>query len=229
METVVEADARELTGSANARRLRREGKLPAVINTRDGKTTHIQIDKHGFELMLSRHASENLIVDVTVGGKAKQKVLLKDVQHHTLTGDVLHIDMVELSMTEKMKVNIPVTLVGESAGVEFGGTLDHVLREIEVECLPTDLVETFELDVSKMEIGDTLYVRDIVIGSVFTLLTSDEFAVAHVAAPRVEAEPTEEEEGEAAEGEEGAEPEVIGKKDEGEEGGDAEESKDENA
>ena len=92
----------------------------------------------------------------------------------------------------------------------MGGTVDHVLREIEVECLPSDLVETFELDVSEMEIGDTLCVRDLVVGSDFTVTTSEDIAIAHLAAPRVEEEATDEEE-EAAAGEESAdgEPEVI--------------------
>jgi large subunit ribosomal protein L25 len=130
--------------------------------------------------------------------------------------------MVELSMTEKMKISIPVMLVGDPEGVELGGVLDHVLRDIEVECLPTDLVETIELDVSGLNIGDTLYVRDMVVSSVLTVLTSEELAVAHVAAPRVEEEPEEDEEAVAVEGEEGAEPEVIGKKaadeDDGDEG-----------
>lgn len=214
MESFIEATGRKISGSAGARRLRRSGKLPGIVNTEKGESRLIQMDKHGFLMMLHNHASENVIIDLSVDGGTATKVLVKDVQHDTLSGDLLHVDLMEISMTRKMKIMVPVQLAGESQGVEDGGVLEHLLREIEVECLPTDLIEFFEVDVSELKIGDSVLVGDLSLGAKFTVQTAGDVAITRVAAPRVE------EESEVAEGEEpaggeaveaGAEPEVIGK------------------
>jgi len=218
MESVIEATGRKISGSAGARRLRRSGQLPGVVNTEEGESHLIQMDKHGFTMMLHHHASENVIIDLSIDGGSATKVLVKHVQHDTLSGDLLHVDLMEISMTRKMKIMVPLQLVGESKGVEAGGVLEHLLREIEVECLPTDLVEFFEIEVAELEIGDSVLVGELNLGAKFTVLTADDVAITHVAAPRVEEEPEVAEGEEPAEGEEveaGAEPEVIGK--EGEE------------
>ena len=95
MESVIAATGRQISGSAGARRLRRSGQLPGVVNTENGQSHLIQMDKHGFQMMLHHHASENVIIDLSIdGGKAK-KVLVKNVQHDTLSGDVLHVDLME--------------------------------------------------------------------------------------------------------------------------------------
>ncbi len=214
MESFIEATGRKISGSAGARRLRRSGKLPGIVNTEKGESRLIQMDKHGFIMMLHNHASENVIIDLSVDGGTATKVLVKDVQHDTLSGDLLHVDLMEISMTRKMKIMVPLQLAGESQGVEDGGVLEHLLREIEVECLPTDLIEFFEVDVSELKIGDSVLVGDLSLGAKFTVQTAGDVAITRVAAPRVE------EESEVAEGEEpaggeaveaGAEPEVIGK------------------
>jgi len=211
MESVIAATVREASGSGEARRLRRAGQLPGVINSENGDSTPVQFDMHGFEMMLRGHRGESLILDVSVDESPARKFLLKEIQHDTLSGHLLHVDMVEISMTRRIHLQIGLQLVGDPPGVVQGGVLEHVLREIEVECLPTDLVEAFEVDVSTMEIGDTILIRDLTIDPKYTLMAADDLAIVHVAAPRVEEEVAEEEgeEGEAAE--EGAEPEVIGK------------------
>ena len=210
---------REVSGSANARRLRRDGVLPGIVSTEKGKSRQVQLDRHGFELMLHRHASENLILDLSVDGGKTKKVLLKEVQHDPLTEEILHVDFVEISMTKKMRARIPVSLVGEPAGVEQdGGILEFLLREIEVECLPGDLVEQIEVDVSELKIGDSIQVEQVTVDPKLTVLSGSDIAVASVSPPRIEEEPTPEEDAEAAVAAEGAEPEVIGeKKEEGEE------------
>lgn len=217
MESVIAATGRQISGSAGARRLRRSGQLPGVVNTENGQSHLIQMDKHGFQMMLHHHASENVIIDLSIdGGKAK-KVLVKNVQHDTLSGDVLHVDLMEISMTRKMRIMVPLQMVGESPGVEEGGVLEHLLREVEVECLPTDLVEYFEVDVSALNIGDSVLVGDLKLGAEFEVQTAEDVAITHVASPRVEeeSEPVEgEEPEEGEEAEAGAEPQVIGKQDE---------------
>jgi len=206
-EIFVSAETREETGSGGARRLRREGWLPGVLNLEKGDPTSIKLSRHDFELMLHHHSGDNLMVDLDLDGKKLGKVFMKDVQVHPLTGDVMHVDFFQVSMTKQMRVTIPVVLVGEPDGVaNEGGILEQMLREVEVECLPGDMVESFELDVSGLGIGDSLRVEDIPMGGTFSLVTAADVAVAGVAAPRVEAEPVagEGEEGEG-EGEEGAE------------------------
>lgn len=197
------AELREDTGTGAMRRLRNEGIVPAVLNNSKKESVMLKLNTHDFALMLQHHASETVILDLVVGKDKAKKVLLKEVQHDPVTGDILHADFYEISMTEKMTVPVAVNLIGEPVGVtQEGGTLEHLLRQVEIECLPTDLVEGIDLDVSALSIGDTLQVSDIVVDSKLTIVTAEDIAVASVSAPRV-AEATEGEE--AAEGEEGAE------------------------
>lgn len=211
-ESKLIATTRELTGSASMRRLRRAGVLPGVVYDEKGKARSIQLDGHGFGMMLRRHASENMIVDLVVDdGKAK-KVLLKEIQHDSVSGNILHADFMEISMTKKMRTRIHISLKGDSVGVEMeGGILEHLLRDVEVECLPVDLIEEIEVDISALKVGDSLQVADLVVDPKLVLLTAGDVAIASVSAPRVEEDPvpgegeegSEGEEGEAAEGEEG--------------------------
>jgi large subunit ribosomal protein L25 len=214
-EIIVKAEPRSEQGSSAARRIRLEGRLPAVVYGEGKEAQSIVLNEHDFTQLLHHHASENLIITLKIGKDADVKVLLKDVQHHPVSGNVMHADFHEISMTNKLQLAIPIELVGDPAGVkQQGGVLEHILRELEVECLPTDIVEQFHVDVSELNIGDSISVEDLDIDTTkFTVLTSSEIAVASVAAPRVEEE-EEEEEGEL---EEGAEPEVIGEKKEDEE------------
>ena len=217
-EITLAANRRAGAGSAAAAALRRKGWLPAVLYGEQGVRS-VQVKTHEFEMMLTRHTGENLIVDLDVDGVVT-KALLKEVQHEPVRGAPLHADFQEISMTRKMRVSIPIEFVGEPLGVsQEGGILEHALRALDVECLPGDLVDVLTVDVSKLGIGDTLMVRDMTISAQFTVLTGPDVAVATVVAPRLEAEPTPAE-GEAVAGEAAAgEPEVIGrKKAEGEEG-----------
>ena len=211
MENKLIAKKRDLEGSSNARRLRNAGTLPAVIYGDEKEPTSVLLDMHEFEQVLHHSSSESIIVDVDVEGEGSTSVLIKEVQHHPVTSDLLHVDMFRVTAGQVLAVDIQLELVGEAAGVKAGGTLDHVMHSITVECLPKDLVEKIEIDVSEMEIGDTLQVSDLQLGSQFKALVDDDAIVAAVAAPRAE----EEEEAEA-EGEEGAdasaEPEVITEK-----------------
>ncbi len=217
---VLNAQSREAKGTANARRIRHEGKLPGVIYGEGGEATMVSLSERDLEAELRRHASERVMVEIAVDNAAPAKVLIKDVQHHPLTRRILHIDLQTVSMTEKLRVFVPVELVGEPDGViTFGGILESLAREVEIECLPDDIPNSLELDVSALGLGDTVTMGDIKLDAGKATLASDpEIAVAHVSAPKVaDDEEAEGEEGE--EGEEGAssEPEVITeKKEEGE-------------
>ncbi|MBT8041920.1 MAG: 50S ribosomal protein L25 [Kiritimatiellales bacterium] len=205
------AKKRDLEGTSNVRRMRKDGLLPAVIYGAEKDPVSVEINTHDFEQILHHSASESIIVDVALDGEGTISTLVKDVQHHPVSSDLMHVDLLRIAANKPIAVEIPVVLIGESAGVKAGGLIDHVMHSIDVECLPGDMVESFEIDVSELEIGDSLNVSDLKLSSKFKLLVDEESIVASVAAPRVEEE-LEEEEAEGAEGEGGAEPEVITEK-----------------
>ena len=211
-ESTLVAESRSESGSAAVRRLRRTGWMPGVINGGQGESRLIRLNRHAFEMMLHRHASEKLILDLQVGGDQPRRVLLKEVQHNVVTGEALHADFVEISMTKKMRISITLRLVGEPFGVsQEGGVLEHPVRQVEVECLPSDLVEEIEVDVAALKMGESLLVRDMRVDPKLAILTPGDVAVAIVSKPHAEEAPVAAEA--AVEGAEGAaaEPEVIEK------------------
>jgi large subunit ribosomal protein L25 len=205
-DTKLIAKKRDLQGSANSRRLRKTGILPGVVYGAGKEATPIQLDMHGFEQLLHHHTSENVMVEIAVEGEGDVPVLVKAVQHHPVTGELMHVDLQKVAMDKPIQVEIELELVGDAVGVKVGGTLEHIMHSIEVECLPGDLVEVIEVDVSGLKIGDSLHVSDLKVDSKLTLLADEDAIVATVSEPRVEVE-------EVEEGEEGAaEPEVITEK-----------------
>jgi large subunit ribosomal protein L25 len=152
-----------------------------------------------------------VLLDLAVQGQDVIKVLLQEVQHNSLTGSIIHADFHEISMTEKLRVEVQIHLTGTPVGVtQGGGVLEHLLREVEVECLPSDLMEFIEVDVSNLNIGDNLTVADIKLDAArYHILSQADLAVAGVAAPAAEEEKPAEE---AVAGAEAAEPEVIKEK-----------------
>lgn len=207
MDAKLIVSSRELKGSANARRMRRSGVIPGVIYKAGSEAREISLPQHEFEQMLRHHAGDQLMVNIAVDGK-DGSVLLKDVQYDALTGNVTHVDFMEVSMTKRLKVQISIELVGEAEGVKTqGGVLDHSLYSVEVSCLPGDILEKIEVDVSDLKIGDVMTVKDIEIDtSKYEILEDEEATVASVLAPRVAV--AEDEDEEISDGE----PEVITEK-----------------
>ena len=220
-ETKLTAKTRAEKGSASAGRLRRTGWFPAVVYGEGRPGLDVQLNEHDFVVMLRTHRSENMIVDLTVEGRDKPvKVMLKAMQHHPLTGRIIHVDFYEVSMTRKIEIEVPVKLVGVPTGVaNEGGILEHVLRTLDVTCLPGDMVEEFELDVTDLHIGKTLRVRDVKVDEAkFKVLSDPDQVVAAVAAPRTEEEEKAATEAEAAVAAAGPEVLTEKKEEEGEEG-----------
>ena len=212
----VVAEARASAGSIAVRRLRRAGKFPGVVYGVGKTPQNVELDERSFNKMVSAHASEHLLMDLEIAGGETKKVLLQEVQLHPITGRVLHADFHEISMTKKLRVEIPVHLAGEPVGCsQQGGVLEYLMRTIEVECLPGDIVDRFDLDVTAMNIGDNLTAGAIALDPAkYTLITNKDQAVAAVSAPREEEVVAAPEAAATA-----AEPEVIKeKKEEGEEG-----------
>ena len=226
-ETKLMAKPRAAKGSASAGRLRRTGWFPAVVYGEGRPGLDVQLNEHDFVMMLRTHRSENMIVDLTVEGQDKPvKVMLKAMQHHPLTGRVIHVDFYEVSMTRKIEIEVPIKLTGIPTGVaNEGGILEHVQRSLAVQCLPGDLIEEIELDVSGLSIGKTLRVRDIAVDAAkYRVMDDPDQVVAAVAAPRTEEEEKAEAEAEAATAAAGPEVLTEKKEEEGEEG--AEKGKD---
>jgi large subunit ribosomal protein L25 len=210
----VTAEARASKGSSAGRVLRRTGKFPGVVYGVGKAPMNVQLDEKAFKKAMHSHASEHVMMDLEITGVETKKVLLQEVQHHPITRQILHADFHEISLTEKLRIEIPVHLVGDPVGVtQAGGTLEHLLRSIEVECLPTDIVEAFDVDVSGLGIGDSLSAGDVKLDPAkFTLISDASLAIAAVTAPRAE-----ETAAPAAAVATAAEPEVIKeKKEEGE-------------
>ena len=220
-ETKLTAKTRAEKGSASAGRLRRTGWFPAVVYGEGRPGLDIQLNEHDFVVMLRTHRSENMIVDLTVEETAKPyKVMLKAMQHHPITGRVIHVDFYEISMTRKIEIEIPVKLTGIPTGVaNEGGILEHVLRALTVQCLPGDLIEEVELDVTALAVGKTLRVRDVKVDAAkYKVMDDPDQVVAAVAAPRTEEEEKAATEAEAAVAAAGPEVLTEKKEEEGEEG-----------
>ncbi len=204
---VLEAQKRTETGK-RVKALRKEGKLPAVIYGRDLNSTPLTLEKRETVNIISKVSGSTLLT-IKLDNE-EHAVLLRDIQRDFLKNDVLHIDFLAVSLKEKLRTQVSITLVGDAPVLEdFDALVVSGLDQIEVECLPQDLPETIEVDLSNLsEIGAAIYVKDIVIPANVEVITSAEELIAVISAVKEEVEEPEEEEL-VAEGEELEEPEVI--------------------
>ena len=217
-EIKIKAEQRQEQGSGAVRRLRRKGLVPAAMNRIAGGSTMIQLNAHEFENMLRHHTSNQLLVTIELDGQ-NLPALLREVQSDVITGHPIHADFGEISLTSKLRVSIGLRLAGEPEGVKNeGGILEQTLRQVEVECLPADMVEFFTVDVSPLKLGQSLAVSELKLGDKYTIITHGDVAVATIVAMAEEEVAAEAVPAEGAVA--GGEPEVItkGKKEEGEEG-----------
>ena len=205
----VKAQPRSGTGTAISRRLRHTGSIPAIVYGVGKPPLNLQVNTRDFSRSLHTHASEHVILDLEIGEGDVRKVLLQEVQRHSVTGDVMHADFHEISLTEKLHVKVPLRLIGDAHGVtQQSGVLEHLLREIEIECLPMDIPEHIDLDVTTLDVGHGYKAGDIKLDAAkFRLVTDNDIAVAAVSAQRAE-----EVVAVVAQPEGGAEPEVLREK-----------------
>lgn len=206
---------RQDTGKGAARKLRREGKVPAVLYGGE-MVVPVAIDPKDIHKILSSQAGENAIFQLSVAGeKGKgRNVILRELHYDSIKGHLLHADLYEISMDVELEVRVPIELVGTPAGADEGGILTHPLTEVHIKCLPGMIPDKFVLDVSSLEIGQSLHVSNLTIPKGITVLDDLESTVVNVAAPRVEVVEVVEEEAEEAAPEEAAkeeaEPESAG-------------------
>jgi len=194
-EVSLAVEKREIMGKGPAKKLRSAGKIPAVIYGQGEKSVPLVIDEKMFHAILHSHHGENVIFEIQIPGrKTGLKAILREVQHQPVSGEILHIDFQHISMTKKITVQVPVSLIGTPEGVKNkGGILEHILYELEVECLPGDIPEHIEVDVSYLDVGDSVHVSDIPVTQL-KILTDLERSVATVVPPTIIKAPVEKEE-----------------------------------
>jgi large subunit ribosomal protein L25 len=206
----LKAQVRKSTGKGTARALRRDGRIPAVLYGPKTDSMMLSIDFKEFEQIVKKANIGSVLLNLQIqnGQTSTRPAMIKELQTNPVSGAFLHIDFYEIDMQRKITVSVPVVTRGKSEGVEEGGLLQIVRREIELFCLPTAIPESIEVDISDLTIGDSIHIREITLPGDVELPEDVDFTVITVLAPKVEEEPVEEEEleeGEEAAEEEGAE------------------------
>ena len=193
---------RTTVGNGPARELRRQGSIPAVLYGSNTESMLLSVSTKALELATKSANIGQLLLNLTIEGdeSVAKTAMIKELQVHPLSGNPIHVDFYEVDMKRKINVNIPIVTTGMSKGVEQGGMLQLVRRELEVLCLPNEIPEFIEVDVSDLDIGDSLHVEEIELGENIEMPADVNFTVITVLAPALEEE---EEETEEIEGEEG--------------------------
>ena len=195
------ASRRDTGGKGAARKLRGTGQVPAVLYGHGDRTESLAVDAHDLELLLQHVNPENTLIGLDIDG-SRADVLVREIQRHPYRPEVLHVDFLLVHGDEALKLDIPVRLTGTPVGVlDEGGVLDQVLYELHVECLPGNIPDAAEVDISGLHVGESVRVGDVSMPNV-TILMDGDLAIASVLQPRVQ------EEEPAAEGAT-AEPEVL--------------------
>jgi len=202
----LKANIRKTSGSGAARELRAAGKVPAVLYGQSIDSTLLSLDVHEFELSLKKSKRGFSLYNLSIidGDSTPRSVMIKELQTDPVTRMLLHVDFYEIAMDRKIKVNIPVVPTGKSKGVELGGILQVIRREIEVFCLPNEIPECIEIDITDLDIGNAVHVEDISIDGI-EIPAEVNFTVITVIGAKADEEIEEEaEEGEEEEAEEKA-------------------------
>lgn len=202
------AKPRSEKGKGAARALRRDGRIPAVVYGSDIDSLPLSVSIQELERMFHNPNFTRGLINLAVeGGKARQTVMIKEFQRDPVKDHYLHIDFYEIKMDQKIQTMVPVVTTGTSKGVEEGGILQIIRRELEVDCLPANIPEQIEIDISELDVGDSVHVSELQLAEGIEIPYDADFTVLTVVSPKMEA-PEEEEAEEAEEleeGEEGAE------------------------
>jgi large subunit ribosomal protein L25 len=209
-KSLLEAQPRAAGTKNDARRVRRDGKIPAVVYGAGKQALTVSVDPRQVSRILHSETGHNTVFDLAVDGE-RTKAMIVDWQYEPIKGSLLHIDLKRIAMDQKLRVNVPIELVGEPAGVkQQGGILEQITREVEVECLPGDIPHAIDLDVSELVFGTVLRISDLRKNDKVKYLSDPEQPVAHIITIKEEEVPA----AEAIAGDAAAtpaEPEVIKK------------------
>ena len=192
METVeIQIEPREAGAKGKAKRLRREGKLPGVFYGPKAQTVPLEVDGKDFLNRVVNVEGSHLIRIKSESPLLADKVaLVKELQFHPVTGDVLHADFYEVDLSAKIRVKVPLHFVGKAVGVVRGGILQPIVREVEVECLPMDIPEFFNVEVSELDIGDSLHVTGLAMPEGVVAASESDLTLVTVVPPSIEEAPT---------------------------------------
>jgi large subunit ribosomal protein L25 len=212
MEAVLEALPRTSRGKNEARRLRASGKIPAVLyGGEPAGGTPIAVDPKVLMRILHSDTGVNTLISLKTSATGQERVLVREYQLDPVTSHLLHVDFYRVAMDKKLKVTVPIVVRGEAPGVkQQGGVLDFVHREVDVECLPADIPEHIEVDVSGLMVGQAVRVRDVAVNVKWTPVSESDLMLVHVIMPKIE-EVAPAAEAAAAAAATPAEPEVIKK------------------
>jgi len=219
MKTIaISAETRSKKGRSGANATRREERIPGVLYGQ-GKNIPMSVDRKEFAKAMQQAQGENVLFDVTFPSETPLKSILREIQHDTLHRFVTHLDFQHIDLNKKIHVRVAIHLHGEPEGVKtYGGILEHTTRDVEILCLPAEIPPHFDVDVSKLLIGDSIHVSDLTLGN-YEILTEAARVVAQVTAPTIEKAPepeVTEAAATAATPEEGAKPEAGAKPAKGE-------------
>ena len=203
-KVLIEAQKRNKIDKASRSTLRKEGKVPAIFYSKHHEPLPIQISERAIHPLI--FTSKTHLITLNVEGHEELDCIIKDVQFDPTTEKIVHLDLLGLKKGEKIEIEVPVRLLGTAIGIKEGGILQHTLHKVQVECLPIDIPEHLEIDVTDLKLGQAIHVSDLSFENL-TLLNNPESIIASVTHPKVEKEP----EPVVAETEEVAEPEVIAK------------------
>ena len=198
-------------GTSSSRRMRSDGLLPGIIYGSDKESNIVEMNLNQVEKILKNHSSDSVLIEVDLEDEGSVRVLLKEVQYHPVTSSILHVDLQRVVAGKPIQVDVAIELNGEPEGVKSGGIIDHKIHSLSVECLPKDMIESIPVDITNLEIGDSLNVSDIIVTSKIKILSDENLQVISINAPKV-IDSSDEEIEEADEA--STEPEVITEKNE---------------
>ncbi len=185
------ATRRSAVGRSAVRKLKAGGSIPAVIYGGKTEPQALQVGRRDISNILSHASGENVLIELEIEGEGSRTALLQEVQHSPLGGDILHVDFHAISMDQMIEADVPIEPVGIPEGVKtFGGLLEQNIRSLAIECLPKDLPDVITVDVSHLNIADSIHVRDLPLPDGVTTRVQPDLTALSVVAPTVEAEPT---------------------------------------
>ncbi len=202
-KVLIEAQKRDKIDKASRSALRKEGKVPAIFYSKHHDPLPVQVSERAIHPLV--FTSKTHLITLNVEGHEELECIIKDVQFDPTTEKIVHVDLLGLKKGEKIEIEVPVQLVGSPIGIKEGGVLQHTLHKVNIECLPTDIPEHIEIDVTNLKLGHAIHIADLKYDNI-TVLNNPESIVASVTHPKVEKEAAP-----AGEGAEPAEPEVITK------------------
>jgi len=215
----LKTNIRTTTGNGPARRLRQKGQIPAVLYGPGTESVLLSVNISDIDRILKKGRIGQVLLNLVIpnnGETSTKTVMVKELQLHPVSRNFLHIDFYEVAMDRKIMVNVPVTTTGKAKGVETGGILQIIRRELEVQCFPLDVPKSIEIDITDLDVGDSIHLGDISRQSKIEFLDDENFTVVTIVSPKIEeaeeAVEEEAEEGEAVIAEEGEEKPESGDK-----------------